>query len=192
VKAVKDTLKLLGGKGGPLITILAAAVTPGQLGNSDNPQGNAGATGDPCSSIVDCSEGGNQGKVYENQLPERLKSEMRIASESGVSPVRAGTSQFDALLARNETIKWAVNVEGELWAVPHTVNGQEISHAVITRGNPVRAAGQADISVSRGVQYGIEITPRSGHFMNGNNNAANVAARRLGMDAFSRQQGIKF
>jgi len=35
VKAVKDTLKLLGGKGGPLITILAAAVTPGQLGNSD-------------------------------------------------------------------------------------------------------------------------------------------------------------
>jgi hypothetical protein len=41
----------------------------------------------------------------------------------------------------------------------------EISHAVLSGGRPVIAAGQAEIAQGGGQFFGIEITPHSGHFV---------------------------
>ncbi|MFF3918954.1 hypothetical protein ACFYZB_36995 [Streptomyces sp. NPDC001852] len=50
--------------------------------------------------------------------------------------------------------------------MPKFVNGQEISHSVLTRGAPVRAAGEADIAGSAGDGYfGLDINNHSGHFL---------------------------
>jgi len=62
------------------------------------------------------------------------------------------------------TVKFVVTENGELFITPHTVNGVEISHAVLSNGQPVLAAGQADISAFGGNFVGIGITPHSGHF----------------------------
>ncbi|WIV57047.1 hypothetical protein [Amycolatopsis nalaikhensis] len=75
--------------------------------------------------------------------------------------------------------------------MPHTVQGVEISHAVLSGGQSVRAAGEATIAGSAQTGYfGIEISSRSGHFV-GSDEALWEPIRRLGMEAFG-QLGIHF
>lgn len=64
------------------------------------------------------------------------------------------------------TVKWAVREDGGLVVIPKFVDGQEISHSVLTRGAPVRAAGEADIAgSSRDGFFGLDINNHSGHFL---------------------------
>lgn len=56
---------------------------------------------------------------------------------------------------------------GKLPVTPHTVGGLDISPAVLSGGQAVRAAGHADIAVAGGNAVGIEINALSGHFGGG-------------------------
>jgi hypothetical protein len=101
---------------------------------------------------------------FPNQLPGRLPQELADAARVGAKPIPAGGAGFDAALNEG-TIKWVVTESGELLVTPHTVNGLEISHAVLSNGRPVLAAGQADIASAGGIYTGIGISEHSGHFM---------------------------
>ncbi len=63
------------------------------------------------------------------------------------------------------TIKFVVTESGELLISPHTVQGVEISHAVLSGGRPVLAAGQAEVAGAGGRFVGMQLTEHSGHFM---------------------------
>jgi hypothetical protein len=65
------------------------------------------------------------------------------------------------------------------------VGGDEISHAVLTGGRPVLAAGEADIAGVPGQYFGTEITNWSGHFLPSEESLA------IGRAAFA-EAGIEF
>ena len=130
-----------------------------------------------------------------NKLPGDLTRELADAARVNVAPVRAAHgAELDAVLARSDLegqIKWAILEDGSLVVMPHTVQGVEISHAVLSGGKPVKAAGEATIAGSSDVGYfGLEISSRSGHFV-GDDQALWEPIKRLGMDAFG-QLGIHF
>ncbi|KDN20896.1 hypothetical protein [Amycolatopsis rifamycinica] len=125
------------------------------------------------------------------QAAGRPPRELADAARVNVKPVRA---ELDAVLARADLegqIKWAILEDGSLVVMPHTVQGVEISHAVLSGGQSVRAAGEATIAGSAETGYfGLEISSRSGHFV-GDNQELWEPIRRLGMEAFG-QLGIHF
>lgn len=61
-------------------------------------------------------------------------------------------------------MKWVVTEAGELIISPHTVRGVEISHAVLSGGRSVLAAGHAEIAAGGGKLVGLSINANSGHF----------------------------
>jgi hypothetical protein len=83
-------------------------------------------------------------------------------------------------------VKWAVLKDGRLEVMPKWVQGQEIKHSVLSGGDPVRAAGEAEIAGSNGHYIGLEIDGQSGHFFE-----AGWDAKDMGMDFFA-QAGIDF
>ncbi|MFF9410911.1 polymorphic toxin-type HINT domain-containing protein, partial [Streptomyces anandii] len=104
-------------------------------------------------------------KLFENTMPQTLDRELALADSLGVTPAGPGTAGFDAAISSG-TVKWVVREDGSLVIMPKVVNGQEISHSVLTRGSPVRAAGEADIAGDSEVGYfGLEINNHSGHFL---------------------------
>jgi hypothetical protein len=107
---------------------------------------------------------GGSGFDFPNLLPERLPSELAIAARHGISPFKVGSQAFRRVIDDGETLKWAVTREGELLMVPKYVNGDEISHAVITGGKNVVAAGEAQVASGGGKYFLLEITNHSGHF----------------------------
>jgi len=110
---------------------------------------------------------------------------LSAAAEVGASPIRAGTPQFAAAVQEG-TIKWVVTESGELVVSPASVQGREISHAFLSGGAPVRAAGQAEIAAGGGRYFGLNITSHSGHFLNGATAEASAASEQAGRDAFAR------
>jgi Pretoxin HINT domain len=104
--------------------------------------------------------------VYEfaNQKADSLAAEVAAAKTAGATVVEAGSSGFDAVINQG-TVKFVVTQEGKLLVSPHTVNGVEISHAVLSGGRPVLAAGEAEIAGTSGSYVGLSISPNSGHFM---------------------------
>jgi hypothetical protein len=78
-----------------------------------------------------------------------------------------------------------VTESGELLVTPHTVAGVEISHAVLSGGRPVLAAGQAEIAGAGGRFVGMSISPHSGHFK------PSAGSLQIGIDAFAKI-GIHF
>ena len=74
---------------------------------------------------------------------------------------------------------------GELIIAPHTVGGVEISHAVLSQGRSVIAAGQAEIAASGNTFVGISINNHSGHFM------PSTESLQAARDAFMRA-GVVF
>jgi hypothetical protein len=108
----------------------------------------------------------NECVTFPNLRPWKLAEELAIAAKFKVKPMRIGEAGFDKVIFKEGegTIKWAVTTEGELLVIPHTVRGQEISHAVITEGRAVVAAGEAQM-VEHGGEYMVfSLTNRSGHF----------------------------
>ena len=83
------------------------------------------------------------------------------------------------------TIKWIVKKGGKLIISPHSVQGVEISRAVLSSGEAVLAAGQAEIASAGGRFVGMEITYHSGHFMPG------LESLQAGINVFAKY-GIGF
>jgi hypothetical protein len=57
-----------------------------------------------------------------------------------------------------------VSLEQQLFVIPKFIQGQEISHTVLTNGEPVLAAGEADIAGDDGEYYLLNINNHSGHY----------------------------
>jgi len=101
---------------------------------------------------------------FANQKASELAGEIARAESVGAKIVEAGSKGFDAAINQG-TVKFVVTQDGKLLISPHTVNGVEISHAVLSGGQDVLAAGQANIAGANGVYYGLDISNYSGHFM---------------------------
>ncbi|TVT43940.1 hypothetical protein FNH05_22020 [Amycolatopsis rhizosphaerae] len=90
------------------------------------------------------------------------------------------------LAAGDGQIKWVVTDTGELRVAPHTVNGEEISHAAIANGSNVRAAGQANVAGSSdGGYFGLDIDNHSGHYFHNVDHSGDAVIQE-GVDAFER------
>ncbi len=87
--------------------------------------------------------------LFSNQLPERLDRELKVADNLGIKPLKVGEPEFDQII-NDDIVKWAITIEGQLLFIPKFVNGQEIYHTIITRGQTVLAAGEANIIGSKG------------------------------------------
>ncbi|NEP58633.1 MAG: hypothetical protein F6K31_16720 [Symploca sp. SIO2G7] len=120
---------------------------------------------------------------FKNQLPTLLDAELKFADNIGVTPLKVGDTGFDDVVNQG-TVKWAVTEAGELVFIPKYVGQEELAHTVLTRGQQVLAAGEADI-VSSGSNYMklLEISNHSGHYF------PSPDSLDLGIEAF-RKQGI--
>ncbi|MEJ3745834.1 polymorphic toxin-type HINT domain-containing protein [Actinomycetes bacterium KLBMP 9797] len=100
---------------------------------------------------------------FPNKMADGLAAELELADDLGVRPVRLATAGFDATIEQG-TLKWVITLDGSILVMPKTVQGQEIAHTALTRGNPVLAAGEAEIAGGSGLYWGLEISNHSGHF----------------------------
>ncbi|WP_435191259.1 polymorphic toxin-type HINT domain-containing protein [Streptomyces sp. bgisy126] len=117
--------------------------------------------------------------LFPNTMPASLRGELALADRLGVTPSTVGSAAFDSAI-NSGRIKWAVREDGSLVIIPKFVNGQEISHSALTRGGPVRAAGEADIAGSSSDGYfGLDINFHSGHFLPSNESL------QIGREAFA-------
>ena len=154
------------------------------------PAGNGGGNGGGGGGSGGGSGSGGGKPSFPNQQQATLAEEVATAERLGVKPVAPNAPNF-AEVANAGKIKWAITESGELLVIPATARGTEISHAVITAGRPVIAAGEADIAVARGQAVGLSITTHSGHFLHGADAATNARVLELGREAF-RRFGIIF
>ncbi|WP_238540097.1 hypothetical protein [Corallococcus macrosporus] len=134
--------------------------------------------------------GGVPTKLLENQRPQWLEREQKLARQVGVRPVRVTDPDF-LRYVNNGSIKWVVTAEGDLLILPHTWRATEISHAVASGGRPVLAAGEADIAAHGTQRMGVAIKPYSGHYLFEAPAATSARALEIGRRAFS-QAGIVF
>lgn len=123
-------------------------------------------------------------RLFGNQLPGLLVAELAVAARLGAHAVRPASADF-AAIANAGQIKWVITAAGELMVIPHSVDGVELSHAIISAGAPVRAAGEADVAISGLTKMGIRISTHSGHFLSGMDAATNAEVARLGRAAFA-------
>ena len=121
---------------------------------------------------------------FSNQVPDRLSDELADAASVGARPMRMGDAGIEEVVNQG-TIKFVVTESGDLLVTPHSVKGVEISHAVLSGGQPVLAAGQADIAAAGGKFLGIDISPHSGHFK------PTAESLRKAREAFAKY-GIEF
>lgn len=128
-------------------------------------------------------------RLFENQLPHRLAHELAEARALGVKPMRVDDPAF-AAMANEGKVKFVVTESGELLIGPHTRHGVEISHAVLSRGSPVQAAGEAEVFIHGHTKIVTNLREHSGHFMNGASAAQNEAAKRVANAAFG-QSGLQ-
>jgi hypothetical protein len=119
-----------------------------------------------------------------NLLPERLADELAIAQRLGVVPVEGAGGDLSRVVNQG-TIKWIVTAQGRLLIVPKYVGQTEIAHTVASKGEPVLAAGEAEVAFGAGRYFGIAISNDSGHYR------PSMESLRIGIDAFARL-GITF
>ncbi len=122
--------------------------------------------------------------TFLNQLPHLLSTELNDAAKVGATRLRTFGPEFDTLV-NSDMIKWVVTESGELIVGAARKNSVEISHAFLTNGRVMRAAGEANIAASGGTRIGIEITNHSGHFM------PSQESLMIGVEAF-KKIGVTF
>ncbi len=101
---------------------------------------------------------------FPNQLSNQLDQEIRIAESLGAKPISPTDKEAFENAVNQGTIKFVVTQNGELLITPKHIQGIEISHAILSRGANVLTAGEADIAISGGARYGLDISEHSGHF----------------------------
>lgn len=127
-------------------------------------------------------------KTFPNQSPQFLAAELAEAAALGVQP-QSGVAAIESLAGQR--IKWAVTEAGDLVVIPHSpAMGVELSHAVLSGGKPVRAAGEALVVKTESGLEGVFISSHSGHFFKGKSAEA-AAALSVGESAFEAL-GITF
>lgn len=119
---------------------------------------------------------------FYNQCSATLGDELQSADDLGIRPMTVGETGFDDIINEG-TVKWAVTTEGQILVIPKFSDSNEVYHTVITRGQPVLAAGEAEIAGSEGFYILLQISNHSGHFR------PTPESLELGITAF-RQQGI--
>lgn len=134
--------------------------------------------------------GSPEGELFENQIPERLASELALARQLGVRPVKPSEPEF-LRYAHEGTLKWVVTQEGELLVIPRIWRGMEIAHSVASGGRPVLAAGEAEVAIQGATRFGTELTSHSGHYLNGASRVLNDRVLEIGRRAFARS-GVTF
>jgi hypothetical protein len=123
-------------------------------------------------------------EVFHNQLPDELAGELETARKLGVKPMSLSDQGFEAVVNAG-TIKWAVTESGELKIIPKYINEVELKHSVLTNGQPVLAAGEAEIAISGSKRVGITINRQTGHFQ------ASEESLQIGVEEF-KKHGIDF
>lgn len=124
--------------------------------------------------------------LFHNQMSDELDNELQQAEALGVIPISPMDEAFDEIInTEMGLIKWVVTDNEQLLVIPHGVDGIEISHAVINRGEPVYAAGEATIAGYHNNYWGLTISNRSGHYL------PTSASLDIGL-AFFAQHGIQF
>jgi RHS repeat-associated protein len=122
---------------------------------------------------------------FPNQLPDELPKELERADALGVKPMSPGDPGFEDMVNSGK-VKWVVTTDGELKVIPHSLEGQgEIPHTAASRGEPVLAAGEADIAGTQGEFIGLDIDNHSGHYK------PSEESTQVGRDAFG-SHGITF
>ncbi|MBD2603030.1 hypothetical protein H6G81_00475 [Scytonema hofmannii FACHB-248] len=76
-------------------------------------------------------------QLFINQLSDRLSEELVAARKLNVRPLTVSDREFETTVNAG-TVKWAVREQRDLFIVPKYVQGQEISHTVLTNGLRVR------------------------------------------------------
>ncbi|MGD2182433.1 hypothetical protein [Lusitaniella coriacea] len=104
-------------------------------------------------------------RTFSNTLPKKLSGELATAKRLNVKPFRAGSPEFNKAINEGEKLKWAVTKEGDLLFIPAIKHQEEIAHSVIAKGQPVLAAGEAQVAGSRGQYFVLDITNHSGHYL---------------------------
>ncbi|MFJ3100059.1 hypothetical protein [Streptomyces sp. NPDC086835] len=112
-------------------------------------------------------------------MPDELAGELADAERLGVKPLRVGDDGFDEVI-NSGTVKWAVTMDGDLVIIPKHVGGVELKHPVLTNGDPVRAAGEAEIAGGNGSYFGMEVNNKSGHYK------PSLESLEVGKEAFER------
>ncbi|MET3461739.1 filamentous hemagglutinin [Variovorax sp. 1133] len=144
----------------------------------------------PAGPTVVMSQSNSGQPIFGNQLPERLQSETAAANAAGVKPISPNDPSFESTINQGR-IKFVVMANGEIFLAPYSKNGFEISHAVLSGGRPVIAAGEADIAGFSGSYFGADMDPHSGHFLNGATKEQTRISDQAARAAFEKI-GIKF
>lgn len=163
------------------ITATAGPILMSMSGNGgSNESGNRSS-----SSTSRGSSSGSRSSRLQNQLPERLPEELAAAESVGVRPeiATAETIESATLASDVGNIKWVLTEEGQLIVAPHTVEGVEISHAVLAENQAIISAGEANIANG---SIGLDISNSSGHFMPPNSTLSSA------LSAFEESLGICF
>jgi hypothetical protein len=91
-----------------------------------------------------------------------------------------------------EPINWVVTESGQLLIAPAAQGGVRITHAVVAGGQPVIAAGEAQVAVGAGRTIGLSINSQSGHYFENQPAEASQQSLAIGRAAFEISAGISF
>ncbi|MBA2679869.1 MAG: hypothetical protein H0U76_15915 [Ktedonobacteraceae bacterium] len=119
----------------------------------------------------------NCGETFPNRLPQHLESELKTAKDLGVKPLRVGEPGFQKMI-QDGTVKWAVTKSDGLKFIPKWVDGQELAHTVITGGEDVLSAGEANIFNTGNGYRATSFNTWSGHYR------PSDASSLVGIEAF--------
>ncbi|MEV0136856.1 polymorphic toxin-type HINT domain-containing protein [Dactylosporangium sp. NPDC050688] len=136
--------------------------------------------------VHNCNDelGESNNGVVENRRPEELPFEQLAAEFEGVSPMAAGSPEFEQAVSQGGNFLWTVGVEGNLNIVP---NRPGIYHSIASGGAPIIGGGE--ITIGAGTRAATRFNNRTGHYRPG---CAQCAASFMtaGVDAF-RRAGIR-
>ncbi len=117
-------------------------------------------------------------RVFANAHPEDLAAELETAEILGIRPMHVDDAGFGQL-ASVGPIKWVITQGGEL-----LVASSVVAHTVLTNGEAVIAAGEAEVEVN-GHKRGLAINTKSDHYQADEHS---LEIRRRAFEAF----GITF
>ena len=102
-------------------------------------------------------------RTYHNLYPQALGQELDAARRVGAVPVAIPSAAFDASVAEGERMIYVVAGD-RLLVSKRLVQGENISHAAIADGEPVRAAGEFEVMDEHEATVVSILTNMSGHY----------------------------